>query len=38
MNDKFFKLPKEKQHQIINAGYRVLEKSLFKKSKLERWI
>lgn len=32
MNEKFFALPKEKQQAIINAGYKVFSKNLYKKS------
>ena len=32
MNDKFFALPKEKHHTIINAGFRVLSQNSYKKS------
>lgn len=32
MNDKFFALPEEKQHTIINAGFRVFSQNSYKKS------
>lgn len=34
MNEKFYALPIEKQQAIINAGYRVLSKSSYKKSPM----
>lgn len=35
MNDKFYTLPLEKQHAIINAGYRVFSKNSYKKSPMQ---
>lgn len=32
MNEKFFALPEEKQHTIINAGFRVFSQNSYKKS------
>lgn len=32
MNDKFFKLPLEKQRRIINAAYKVFSENSYKKS------
>ena len=32
MNEKFFALPEEKQHTIINAGFRVFAQNSYKKS------
>lgn len=32
MNEKFFKLPPEKQKRIINAGFRVFSENSYKKS------
>ena len=34
MNDKFFKLPKEKQQRIINAAYKVFSKNSYKKASM----
>ncbi len=34
MNDKFFALPKEKQDRILNAGFRVFSRNLYKKSPM----
>ncbi len=34
MNDKFFTLPEEKKHAIINAGYRVFSQNTYKKSPM----
>ena len=34
MNEKFFSLPEEKQHAIINAGYRVFSQNSYKKSPM----
>ena len=34
MNEKFFALPKEKQHRILNAGYRVFAHNSYKKSPM----
>ncbi len=31
MNNKFFKLPLEKQQRIINAAYKVFSQSSYKK-------
>lgn len=31
-NDKFFSLPEEKKHAIINAGYRVFSQNTYKKA------
>ena len=35
MNDKFYNLPSDKQHAIINAGYRVFSKNSYKKSPMQ---
>lgn len=32
MNEKFFRLPEEKQQRIINAGFRVFSRNSYKKS------
>lgn len=32
MNEKFYKLPKEKQQAIINAGFKVFSRNSYKKS------
>lgn len=32
MNEKFFTLPEEKRHRIINAGFRVFSKNSYRKS------
>lgn len=32
MNEKFFKLPIEKQQKIINAGFHVFARNTYKKS------
>lgn len=34
MNEKFFKLPEEKQQKIINAGYRVFSQNSYRKSPM----
>lgn len=34
MNDKFFKLPTEKQQRIINAAYKVFSKNSYKKASM----
>lgn len=34
MNDKFFKLPSEKQQRIINAAYKVFSQSGYKKAPM----
>lgn len=34
MNDKFFKLPLEKQRRIINAAYKVFSESSHKKAPM----
>lgn len=34
MNDKFFKLPSEKQQRIINAAYKVFSQSSYKKAPM----
>lgn len=34
MNEKFFSLPDEKQHAILNAGYRVFSQNSYKKSPM----
>lgn len=34
MNEKFYRLPKEKQQRIINAGYRVFAGNSYKKSPM----
>ena len=38
MNDKFFALPKEKQHTIINAGFRVFSQNSYKKSPVREIV
>lgn len=32
VNEKFFALPEEKQHRIMNAGYRIFSRNSYKKS------
>lgn len=32
MNEKFYRLPLEKQQRIINAGYRVFSQNSYKKA------
>ena len=34
MNDKFFKLPLEKQRRIINAAYKVFSENSYKKAPM----
>ena len=34
MNDKFFKLPPEKQQRIINAAYKVFSENSYKKAPM----
>ena len=34
MNQKFFSLPREKQNQIINAGFHVFSRNTYKKSPM----
>lgn len=34
MNEKFFELPEEKRHAILNAGYRVFSRNSYKKSPM----
>lgn len=34
MNDKFFRLPEEKQQKIMNAGFRVFSQNTYKKSPM----
>lgn len=34
MNEKFFRLPQEKQQAILNAGYRVFSQNSYKKSPM----
>lgn len=34
MNERFFALPEEKQHSIINAGYRVFSQNSYKNSPM----
>ncbi len=34
MNEKFFSLPEEKRHAIVNAGYRVFSQNAYKNSPM----
>jgi len=34
MNDKFFKLPLEKQQRIINAAYKVFSQNSYRKAPM----
>lgn len=36
MNDKFFKLPLEKQRRIINAAYKVFSENSYKKPQCQK--
>ncbi len=36
MNDKFFKLPLEKQRRIINAAYKVFSENSYKKAQCRK--
>lgn len=35
MNEKFYSLPREKQHRIINAGFRVFSRNSYRKSPMQ---
>ena len=35
MNEKFFELPEEKKHKIINAGFEIFSKNTYKKASTE---
>lgn len=35
MNEKFYNLPSEKQHKIINAGFRVFSQNSYRKSPMQ---
>jgi AcrR family transcriptional regulator len=35
MNEKFYELPEEKKHKIINAGFEIFSKNTYKKASTE---